>query len=474
VPSLTARTLRLPVSKSGTLVRNALSAGKPSARWSREWFYFALVIISWCFTPLMRRLIDYHAGAFNPIQITSLIPFFMLLPLAFVALRKSRLERLSRTFRVLAYIWIGTFLYGFVIAAAIGTLSAAAFELVQYLVPMLAGIWLAGQSLPVMTVLKRTGVIILACAAIVAIYGVAQWVQPPPWDVMWVQGSDFVSAGPPTPFAMRVFATLNSPGPAGDFFALTMILAIPLLRFGRVWTWPLLAALGAALLLSMIREAWVGLIVGTFVYLIASPRRLATIPPLAVYAVLVMFLVSSLPALLGSGVNADVITSRIATLGDVSHDDSALTRQNEISDALTQGLANPLGQGLGAVGAAAKLGFNVSAVGNVLDSGYLARLLELGWFGTLAYLSVVIGGPLVLAYALMRPASLASVDAKVAGATAIAMCAALAWSDAANDSHLGLDGLFFWIALGLGSLAIQSCAAPARLTSRTNSLQRAR
>jgi len=60
----------------------------------------------------------------------------------------------------------------------------------------------------------------------------------------------------PLPFAMRVFSTLNSPGPAADFFALTMLLTLPLLRLRNIWTWPLFAALGAALLLTLIREAW--------------------------------------------------------------------------------------------------------------------------------------------------------------------------------------------------------------------------
>jgi hypothetical protein len=280
----------------------------------------------------------------------------------------------------------------------------------------------------------------------------------------------------PLPFAMRVFSTLNSPGPAADFFALTMLLTLPLLRLRNIWTWPLFAALGAALLLTLIREAWVGLLVGTLVYLLMSPRRFAALPALAAYAILLGFFVSSLPALLGSGPNADVIVSRISTFGDVAHDESAVTRQNEINDALTAGLANPIGAGLGTVGTAAKLGSNPlsSVVGNVLDSGYLSRLLELGWLGTIGYLAVVLGGPIALAIALLQRGSALGIDARVAGATAVAMCAALAWGDAANDAHLGFDGFFFWIALGLGSLALQPSATRAPAPVRGTLLQRVR
>jgi hypothetical protein len=35
-------------------------------------------------------------------------------------------------------------------------------------------------------------------------------------------------------------------------------------------------------------------------------------------------------------------------------------------------------------------------------------------------------------------------------AVAVAICASLIWSDAAGDVHLGLTGLFFWIAVGFG------------------------
>jgi putative inorganic carbon (HCO3(-)) transporter len=430
-------------------------------RWSLEWIYFSLVISAFCFTPFIRRLIDYRNGAFNPVQITSLIPFLMLLPLALVCFRAERMARLTRPLRILAWIWLATFTYGFLIAFAIGNVDAAGVALVQYLVPMLAGIWLAGQGLSVKQTLRRLAVIILPCAALIATYGLFQWVQPPPWDVLWVQGSDFYIVGDPVPFAMRVFSTLNSPGTAGDFFALTIVLLLPWLRLRSVWVWPLLTALGAALLLTLTREAWVGLVVGVVVYLVASPRRLATAPLLAVYAAFMVALAVSLPAFLGSGQNSDVITSRISTFGDVGHDVSALDRENEIQNALQKGLSNPVGTGLGVLGSASKLDENAqAAIGTVLDSGYLARLIELGWLGTVGYVVVVIGGPLVLTYQLFRKKSGASTEARVAGAVAVGLCAVLAWGDAADDAHLGIDGFFFWLALALGSLAIQSIAAP--------------
>lgn len=456
--------------------REPAAAPAPAQRWSREWWYFALIVIAWCFTPLVRRLIDYRAGAFNPVQITSLIPFALLMPLVFVCFRSERLARLAPLLRWCAFAWLAMFAYGFVVAAFQGSVGAAAFEFIEYLVPMLGGLWLAGQEIPIDESLRRVSRIILPAAGIVALYGLVQWVQPPPWDALWVQGSEFVSVGSPVPFAMRVFATLNSPGTAGDFFALTTVLALPLLRVRAMHVWALVAALGAALLLTLVREAWVALIVGTIVYLIVSPKRIAALPSLGLFAVLLAFLVSALPAMMGSGPNADVIVSRISTFGDVDHDGSALDRKSEVSEAVTQSFNNPLGTGLGTVGAAAKLAANAqsAAIGTALDSGYFARLVELGWIGALAYMGVVVVAPIVLGVMLLRAGRSLAMPVRVAAATSIAVCAALAWGDAASDAHLGLDGFFFWIALGLGSRALYVAPAPLRSPARAIRLMQIR
>lgn len=441
-----------------------------TSRMSLEWIYFSCVIAAWCFTPFIRRLVDYGNGAFNPVQVTSLIPFVMLLPLVFLCFRKERVARIGGFFRFMSWLWVGVFSYGFLVAFAVGagSISAAAFTLVEYLVPMLAGIWLVGQGLPADACLRRISLVLLPCAGIVAFYGLIQWVQPPPWDVMWVRGANFQTVGLPEPFVMRVFSTLNSPGPAGDFIVITLLLMLPYLRFGRVWIWPLVSVLGVALLLTLVREAWIGLIVGTVAYLMASPRRLSAVPVLAGFALLMVALAIGVPPLLGSR-NADVITSRVSSMTDVSHDESALDRQDQIVAYLEKGVENPVGSGLGLAGAASKLGPNASVMGTIIDSGYLTRLLELGWLGTLGYLMVVLGGPLVLAQKLFGKESTAGAAAKVAGSAAIAVCAFLAWGDAADEAHLGVQGFFFWVALGLGSLAIGPAGAKAVRPARNGS-----
>jgi putative inorganic carbon (HCO3(-)) transporter len=425
------------------------------ASWPFEWFYFSFVMLAWCFTPLLRRLNDWHNGFFNPVQLASTIPFVLTIPLALIALRPERLARLTPAFKAFACVWLATFGYGMLLAILVGNMAAGLFESIQYLVPMLAGIWLAGSDLDNSELMRRLSRIVLPIATVVGVYGLVQFVQPAPWDVLWIEGGKFTSMGDPVPFGLRIFSTLNSTGPAADFFAICIVFSLPFCRVRNLWIWPLIALLGSVLLLTLVREAWVGLIVGVAIYLAVSPARFRVLPFLALYGIVFSVLISSLPAFLGAGQNSDVITSRISSLGDVSHDESALARTSEIQVAIQQALANPFGSGLGQIGSSAALSANpASASGNVLDSGYLARLLELGWLGFAGYLFVVMGGFVAMLVGIIRaatdPRKTMSREHLIWTSAAVAICAAFMWSDAAGDAHLGLSGLFFWIAMGFG------------------------
>jgi len=205
----------------------------------------------------------------------------MLVPLALLCFRKERLARLTPLLRVLAYVWLATFAYGFAIAAAVGSINAAVFELVQYLVPMLGGIWLAQQELPLEGAARRLTAIVLPCARGRRLYtGSSSGSSPRLGTRCGSRARDSPRRRMPLPFAMRVFSTLNSPGPQrilrADDAAHVAALApaqhldVAALRRSR--------RRAAA---DLIREAWVGLLVGTLVYLLMSPRRFAALPALA-------------------------------------------------------------------------------------------------------------------------------------------------------------------------------------------------
>ncbi|MBD5655989.1 MAG: hypothetical protein IAI50_12535, partial [Candidatus Eremiobacteraeota bacterium] len=83
--------------------------------------------------------------------------------------------------------------------------------------------------------------------------------------------------------------------------------------------------------------------------------------------------------------------------------------------------------------------------------------------GFLGYAFVLFSGTM-LAIRGARATHGGTLDERTAAAAAAAVSAALLWSDAAGDAHYGLNGLLFWLALGIGSLALKSLpmAAPKR------------
>ena len=199
-------------------------------------------------------------------------------------------------------------------------------------------------------------------------------------------------------------------------------------------------------------------------YLALTPRRWSSASVLAGYALIAAVLVTALPAVLGGSGAADVVSARISTLLDVGHDESALDREAEISAALQQGLDNPSGSGLGTLGAASKLGTEPG--GGVRDDRrqrlphtlHRTRLAgHAGLCGRRHRRPVGLGVPPVPAQNRRRESRPSSPERP-----RFAMCAALAWGDAADEAHLGVQGMFFWGALGICSLAVRSCSPAPR------------
>ncbi|GAC1305552.1 MAG: hypothetical protein NVS2B3_01520 [Vulcanimicrobiaceae bacterium] len=435
-------------------------------RWSGEWIYFSAVLASWCFIPLLRRFLDWKSGSFSTQPILSLLPYLALLPLVWLCLQPSRMRKINRRFKFFALIWSITFGYGLAVGFANGNGSAASFAFMQYMFPMVLGFWFAGQPIDISIALRRATMLACVYGTIVAAYGVAQYISPAPWDVFWVVAANWTSSGPPLPYSLRIFSTLNSTGPCADFLALAIVLSLRFFRLRSVWILPVSAVLGAALMLTLVRATWIGLVAGVLVYILLSPRRLNAIPIIAIFGVLLAVSVFALPAYLGADNKAAAIVDRMSTFGDINGDASAVARQNEIGQSFAHSLTNPVGEGLGTLGAGARLSSNSDLLGENLDSGYLSRLLELGWLGFGGYCFVVFGGMISIVGAPRALGRRLDPEFCTVAATAAAVAATLIWLDAAGDSHYGIDGLFFWVAMsafaGHKTLGAPHTAAVAR------------
>jgi hypothetical protein len=371
------------------------------------------------------------------------------LPLLFFCLKKERLSRVSPTFRFFALTWLAAFTYALGVGILAGSGTAAIYSYASFIVPVIVGLWITTQELAPAATLRRLATILLCLGGVVGVYGLVQFVVAPPWDTLWVISADMQSIGPALPFMMRVFSTLNSQGPCADFLAIALVLGLSGIGLRAIYMWPLMAAISAALALTLVRSAWLALVAGIIAYLLCSPRRLRALPMIAIFALFTAFLVVSLPALLGDDGGGTQIVSRLQTFDDLGHDSSSLDRQSEIAQAFDTANRNPLGGGLGLVGSAAKL-TSADQEGTALDSGFLARFLELGYIGFALYLVVIFGSLATLITRLIASAGRTEVGDRVAIATSAALCVVVLALEAAGDSYNGIIGLLAWLAIGTG------------------------
>jgi hypothetical protein len=434
--------------------RRAPRTADAGTTWSPKWTFATFAIASWIFAPFLRRFIDWRTGGFHAIDILSLVPLASLLPFVRFSYERATFQRVPKPFKVFFTVWTGSLVYGLAVAAINGNIGGGLFEFAQCELPAVYGFWLSGQDLSGESAARRIGAVLLPMAALAGLYGIVQWISPAPWDAQWIEESGLTNMGQPVPFNLRIFATLNSVGPAADFFALCLLFALPNLRvrnFINLFTLPILSA---ALMLTLVRAAWIGLAIGVLTYLFTAPQRLRIVVVIVFGTIFAAALASSLPTLLGDSYDAGSILGRFQTLGDVEHDLSANTREGEYYDAIDAAAKAPLGLGLGTFGPGARLSgaVDIDQNGRVIDGGYLANLLSLGWVDFCFYLGVTIGAPLWLLAASIRHRQ---VESATVVALAVSVGVYLIWNDSAVESHIATDGLLFWIATSLAFRAIE-------------------
>jgi hypothetical protein len=323
----------------------------------------------WFLAPLVRRIVDLRFGFAEP----NLVLLAPLLVSAVAGLTLVIPSRRTNTRIPAVFVFCGTaIVYGFLVGMVFHPMTETVYGLFNWLCPLLFGLHLFlnwRQYEQHRAAISRTfwwGVLILG------LYGVYQYFYPPEWDRYWLEnmivaggGSSF---GQLTPFQVRVWSTMNSPGP----FANTMMVGLLLLFNVRA---PLKAAAGVAgylsFLLSVVRAAWMSWIVG-FALIIAGakPRALAKIS-LSV----VVILVCVLPFVADPQI-APLIESRFTTFMDLGHDDSFVARLDMYGALLDQSVHSPTGFGLSN---------EVMWHNTAIDSGIIALLFSLGWLGTLLF-----------------------------------------------------------------------------------------
>jgi hypothetical protein len=387
----------------------------------------------WFLTPLVRRLVDYRLG-YDPINLVLTAPVLVTGISVWSLVRHfPKLKRRS----LAALLPIGiSLVYAYPIGIRSAGLQAATFSLLQWLVPIAFGFHLATDAARYPEYRATTRRVFLWAAFLLGIYGVWQFLSPPMWDRYWMLHAEMSTIGKPLPAQVRVFSTVNSPTP----FAMVMVAGLLMLLETRVVRHVLIGAPAyLAFLLSLVRTAWAGWLLGIGVYATylgsrARSRLLLTV------------------ALLGIGIGAltatslaDRVAHRFETFTDLDEDKSLLVRQESAGFVLQLIMEEPLGQGLGATGSAKRLANGTSIT---FDNGLLNLFFSLGWLGGILYL---LGAVIALAGLVRRFEPRADPIPKVARAVTFATFGALA----SFNTLIGVSGVLFWAFVGL-SLSAKS------------------
>ena len=222
---------------------------------------------------------------------------------------------------------------------------------------------------------------------LIGIYGLAQFVSPAIWDRLWMTNSQMNSIGTPVPFQVRVFSTLNAPGPLAQFLTAALLI---LLARRTAWKWPGVVLGMSVLLLSLARSAWLGFVIGFALLLTLAPNRIRRTALTVIAGGTVVLLTLGVVPLRGAPeAMRRTVTTRVTSMSDLSMDDSFRARQYLIPAVIADIEARPLGSGLGATlvgGARGTASSRLADQGLFLDNGVLEILLVLGWFGGVLFL----------------------------------------------------------------------------------------
>ncbi|OIP78389.1 MAG: hypothetical protein AUK48_01755 [Oscillatoriales cyanobacterium CG2_30_44_21] len=373
-------------------------------------------------TPFVRRLADFRTGSFtdsNPLLIAPTLAILVAAHTMYFNLSKSR-EQGTIPF-VLA---MASVMYGYCVGLLnpSSTPLKATLACLGWLTPILFGyhLYVNWRRYPEYSqVIKK---IFLWGSLIVGIYGVYQYVVAPEWDKLWLVGSKMDgSAGRPVAYGMRVWSTLNSPGPFADMMATSLLV---LFSSRSPLTIPSAVAGGLSFLFSAVRTGWLGWVGGLIFYLFSlkSKQQMRLISTLLFLFVLIIPLTTIEPF-------STNITTRLNTLGDLENDNSAQVRRMIYEGFFNYGIYNFIGDGLG--------------VNGTVDAGVLSFILDLGWIGTLPYLGSLLLGGTILFINLKKYSDL------FINISCAVLVKSLAFFLAARATA-GIHGVLIWTFLSMG------------------------
>jgi hypothetical protein len=405
--------------------------------------FVVFVLCLWFFSPFIRRIADLHAGFRDPSPI--LLAPILASGIVVVRLVQRRDVFFSRGF--LPYsLTLMALCYGLSIGILQLPLQAAVTDFLRWTVPVVFASYVFTLGDEQQAVAAACEQAFLYVLIIMSVYGIWQSFSPPPWDTYWLSNVDAGSFGTADASSVRVFSTMNSPGP----FAAAVGSSVLLLMASRRRLARLAQLLGiAVLILTQVRSAWIGMAVGlAYIFLRAGAKaRVRMIGFAAIGVVILGF------ALTLSG-STDQLTSRFSSFSDLKQDESFSERLSGSQAALAHAFHDPLGGGMGYLDSAflTNADFGSSALG-AHDNGFFEFLVTLGFPGCLLY-----GAAVVL---LLRRGTSRRGQPDPVRTAYFAVCLGILAQLPTGNSLFGVGGLVFWLAGTLLLMQAEESVKPA-------------
>jgi hypothetical protein len=406
--------------------------------WRYPILYLGFTWWLWFLTPWVRRLIDYRSGFVEPnlvllapylVTLVSLVTFLRYFPKLY---RRDGLPFVLALASVSYAIFIGLInsKYGLnpAVVAVIApggdslsyTPSNVLIRALDWAVPILFSfhIYVNWQNYPEYreNLLRtfRWGVLVMG------LYGIVQFLLAPEWDKFWLTNvikTGNTAFGTPVPLGIRVFSTMNSPGP----FAITLMAGLILLFADRGIVRLFAAGTGyLTFLLTLVRSAWGSWLLNLIIFSSSLKAHLQM-------RLLVTVLVVGICAFPLTTIEpfSSVISKRTQTLTNIQEDGSYQARAHAFSRGVDVALSESLGNGVGLPG---------------VDSGFIDILFALGWLGAIPYFS----GLLMLVFKVLQGVA-RRFDPLVSAATAISLgqIAQLIF----GNGLTGISGVLIWVFL---------------------------
>jgi hypothetical protein len=386
----------------------------------------------WLLTPLLARLVDFRSG-WDPQRLMLLSPFLVTLvsiATLFRSLPVAYLEGGLPFIVALAGIGYGT-LIGLVNSSPINVARA----LLDWLCPLLLSFHLFANWRTYPEHRKSIQQTFLWGVLITGAYGIVQYIIAPEWDRLWLIESGLISsAGKPEPLGIRVWSTMHSPGPFGHFMMVGLLL---LFSHQSPLQVPAAGVGYLAFLLSLVRSAWAGWVLG-LLSLVASlkPRlQMRLILSILVLSICVLPLTTIEPF-------SSNISKRVQSISNLDEDQSFNDRSGNYQANLAQSLVNILGDGIGGNWAVS----NGSLSQIIRDSGIIDTFLTLGLFGGIPYLTGII-------LMLLRIVKSPQLRADPFMSATYAACLGSVLQLIFTTSTIGLPGMLLWSFLGISMAA---------------------